>query len=114
MTNQYSGVDTIVFFNDATADGNSEVFSFLFPMKRACLKFWGVWGGATIEFQTGVLPLNSGSVDYFVPIMFITGQDTFTGDGQATLENVVYGDFIRCVITNASGATSINVTAQAI
>ena len=114
MTNQVPSETNIIFFNAQTSNADSASTSFIFPMKRACLKFWGTWGGASIEFQTGVQPINGGSVGYYVPIMFITGQDTFSADGQATLENVVYGDLIRCVLTGATGTTSINVTAQAI
>lgn len=107
--------DFIVFFNGATANGDSPSFTFAFPNKKACLKYWGTWDGATIEFQTLTPPLFTGVPStYWVPIMFITGQDSFNADGQVTLENVVYYDTIRCVITGAGGSTSISVTAQAL
>jgi hypothetical protein len=114
MTNQFPSTTNITFFNAQTANGDSASYSFIFPMKRACLKYWGVWGGASIEFQTIVPPINGASVGYYVPIMFITGQDMFSADGQVTLENVVYGDLVRCVLSGATGTTSINVTAQVI
>lgn len=114
MTLQNPSTTNIVFFNAQTSNATSTPVSFIFPMKRACLKYWGTWGGATVEFFTGVPPINGASIGYTIPIMFLTGQDTFTADGQVTLENVVYGDMITCVITGATGTTSLNVTAQAI
>jgi hypothetical protein len=114
MANQSPSTTNITFFSEQTTSGNSESFSFIFPMKRACIKFWGTWDGASIEFETSVPPINPGSIGYYVPIMFLTGDDTFSSDGQATLDEVVYGDLIRCVLINAGGSTSINVTAQVI
>lgn len=108
--------DTIYFLQDATADGASPSYSFMFPMGRATLKFWGTWNGASLVFQTGVPILESGDVGYFVPILNpSTGSTyTFTSDGNVTLEHMVKGDLIRCVITNAGASTSLSVTAQAV
>ncbi len=112
MANQVPSTTEIIFFTAQTSNASSTPYPFIFPMKRACLKFWGTWGGATIEFYTSATPLNAA---YFVPILNLSGSPvTFTSDGQCTLENVVYGDLIQCVITGASGTTSLNVTAQAI
>jgi hypothetical protein len=106
--------DFILFFNAATTDSDSAAYTFAFPNKKACLKYWGTWDGASIEFQTLTPPIAGTPSTYWVPIMFITGQDMFTADGQVTLENVVYYDTIRCVISGAGGSTSISVTAQAL
>ncbi len=111
MTNQVPSTTNITFFTAETSNVSSPGFSFIFPMKRACIKFWGTWAGATITFQT-ITPLNNA---YWVPILNISGTVMmFTSDGQATLENVVYGDMIRCTITGGGGSLSLNVTAQTI
>lgn len=111
MTNQVPSTTNITFFQGQTANANSTGISFIFPMKRACIKFWGTWGGATIIFQT-VTPLDN---TYWVPIYNETGTVmAFTADGQATLKDVVYGDLLRCVISGATGTTNLNVTAQVI
>lgn len=106
----------LVLFQDATANGNSTAYSFVFPMQRATLKFWGTWGGATVIFQTGVPILESGDVGYFVPIINATTGSvfSFTSDGNVTLENMVKGDLFRAVISGATGTTSLSVTAQGI
>lgn len=111
MVNQSPSTTNITFFSAQTSSANSTGFSFIFPMKRACLKFWGTWDGASVKFQT-LTPLDN---TYWVPILNLSGAVMqFTSDGQATLENVVYGDTIRCVISGAGGSTSLNVTAQVI
>lgn len=110
MVNASPSQTNITFFNAQTTSANSTSYSFIFPNKSACLKFWGTWDGATITFET-ITPLDN---TYWIPISFITGQSSFAADGQATLENVVYGDLIRCVLSNAGAGTSISVTAQAI
>lgn len=111
MTNQVPSTTNITFFDAQTSDADSTSTSFIFPMKRACIKFWGTWGGATILFQT-LTPLDN---TYWVPIYNESGTTmTFTADGQATLKDVVYGDMIRCVISGTTGTTSVSVTAQVI
>lgn len=111
MVNQVPSTTNIIFFDAQTSNGSSSPFSFIFPLKRACIKFWGTWDGASITFQT-ITPLNNA---YWVPILNLTGQVmSFDSDGQATLENVVYGDMIRCTISGGGGSLSLNVTAQVI
>ncbi len=111
MTNQNPSTVQIVFFNAQTASANSTSYSFIFPMKRACVKFWGTWDGASVKFQT-LNPLNTTD---WIPVDDKSGNYlAFTSDGQVTLENVVYGDMLRCVLSGAGGSTSLNVTAQAI
>jgi len=111
MTNQVPSTTNLTFFNAQTSNASSAGQSFIFPMKRACLKFWGTWSGATITFQT-ITPLNP---SYWVPILNLSGAVmAFTSDGQATLENVVYGDMIRCTISGGGGSLSLSVTAQVI
>jgi len=106
----------LVLFQDATSNGPSTAYSFTFPQKRATLKFWGTWGGATVIFQTGVPILESGDVGYFVPILNASTGSTFsfTSDGNVTLENMVSGDLFRAVISGATGTTSLSVTAQGV
>lgn len=111
MTNQSPSTTNITFFAAQTSNASSPGTSFIFPMKRACIKFWGTWGGASVTFQT----LSSLDNTYWVPIYNLSGTvQTFTADGQSTLENVVYGDTIRATISGAGGSTSLNVTAQVI
>lgn len=111
MTNQVPSTTNITFFSAQTSDANSTSFSFIFPMKRACIKFWGTWDGASIKFET-LTPLDN---TYWVPVLNLSGTVmSFSFDGQVTLENVVYGDTIRCVISGSGGSTSVSVTAQVI
>jgi hypothetical protein len=111
MTIQTVDTQFIPFFEAQTTSANSAGFPFLLPKGTACLKFWGTWDGATILFQT-ITPFDN---TYWVPILNLSGAVmSFTQDGQVTLENVVYGDLIRCVLSNAGGSTNLNVTAQII
>lgn len=111
MALQTPSTTNITFFNAQTSDASSTGVSFIFPMKRACIKFWGTWNGASLTFQT----LSALDNTYWVPIYNLSGTVmTFTSDGQATLENVVYGDKIRATLTGSGGSTSLSVTAQVI
>jgi hypothetical protein len=111
MTNQVPSTTEIIFFQAQTTNGSSTGMSFIFPMKRACLKYWGTWDGATVTFQTAT-PLDS---SYWIPIDTLNGTiASFTSDGQSTLELVVYGDLLRCTISGGGGSMSLNVTAQAV
>ncbi len=111
MVNQNPSTTNITFFAAQTSDASSAGTSFIFPMKRACIKCWGTWDGANVTFQT----LSALDNTYWVPILNLSGTVMqFTSDGQATLENVVYGDMIRATVTSSGGSTSLNVTAQVI
>ena len=111
MTTQSPSTTNITFFTAQTSNATSTGFVFIFPMKRACIKFGGTWNGANITFQTSV-PWSTSAT---VPIYNLSGTAlTFTADGQITLENVVYGDKIFCTIAASGGSTSLNVTAQVI
>lgn len=115
MANISPPTSEIIFFNAQTSNATSTPVSFIFPSGSADLKFWGTFDGASIQFQTGVPPINGASVGVFVPVSFSPGgTSTFTAPGQVTMSWAVYGEPIRCVLTGAGGSTSINVTAQVV
>lgn len=110
VTNYNTSIGTVVIFQDQTTDATSNGFLYSYPMKRSCLKFWGTWGGATIQFFTGnpldgtLIPITDGLGN---PILY-------SQNGQVTIEHVVFNDAFYVTLASASGSTSISVTSQAV
>jgi len=106
-----SSSDTIVLFNAQTADGNSTAKNFTYSNHKACVKAFGTWGGATVALQVVAPPNISAST--WIPLKDKNGNlVSFTANGVAFLEDIVYDDQIRAVQTSSSGPTSISVTLQ--
>lgn len=103
--------DTIVLFNAQTTDGNSTAKNFTYSNHKACVKAFGTWGGATVALQV-VAPSNI-LASTWIPLKDKNGNlVSFTVNGIAFLEDMVYDDQIRAVMTSASGTTTVSCTLQ--
>lgn len=106
-----SPTDTIVLFNAQTTDANSAVQNFTFANHKACVKAFGTWGGATLAVQ--VAAPTSIISNVWIPLKDINGNlVSFTTNGVAFIENMVYDDQIRAVTSSSSGTTTVSCTLQ--
>lgn len=93
----------IVFFTARTTDGNSSAYPMAFPNKKGQLSVYGTFGGATVTFQY--------SPDYGTT--YIAARDAagnaiaFTANGGIEIEAPI-GELMRCVVSGATGPTTIS------
>jgi hypothetical protein len=98
----------LLFFNQMT-DGNSDPVSINYPGKKAVVKIWGTFDGATIKFQT-LAPHSNPNVWIVVTDQF--GNTNFSGNSQNTLEFLVQNEQVRAVQSGSGGSTTINVSLE--
>lgn len=107
-----SPVDTIVLFNAQTTDGNSTPQNFTYSSHKACVKAFGTWGGATVALQVIAPPNIIAST--WIPLKDRNGNlVTFTANGMFFIEDIVYDDQIRAVISSSTGTTNVSCILQA-
>jgi len=106
-----SPTDTIVLFNAQTTDANSTVKNFTYSNHKACVKAFGTWGGATVALQ--VAAPTSVASNVWIPLKDRNGTlVSFTANGVAFIEDMVYDDQIRAVSTSSTGTTTVSCTLQ--
>lgn len=106
-----SPTDTIVLFNAQTTDGNSTAKNFTYSNHKACVKIFGTFGGATVALQVAVPPNIATST--WVPLKDRNGTlVSATAAALFFIEDVVYDDQIRAVLSSASGTTTLSCTVQ--
>jgi len=106
-----SPADTIVLFNAQTTSANSSVKTFTYSTHKACFKAFGTWGGATIALQVAA-PTNV-ATNVWIPAKDRNGNlISFTADGLCFIEDFVYDEQIRAVLSGATGPTSLSCTLQ--
>ena len=106
-----SASDTIVLLSAQTTDVSGTAKNFTYSNHKACVKIAGVFGGATValqvSFPTGVL------ASTWLPLKDRNGTlVSATTAGVFFLEDIVYDDQIRAVVTSSSGTTSLSCTMQ--
>jgi len=106
-----SPVDMIVLFNAQTTDANSTVANLSYPNGKACVKAFGTWNGATVALQ--VAAPTSVATGVWIPLKDVNGNlVSFTANGVAFIENMVYDDQIRAVQSSSGGSTTVSCTLQ--
>lgn len=106
-----SPTDTIVLLNAQTTDASGTAKNFTYPNHKACVKAFGTWGGATVALQVAA-PTNI-LANTWIPLKDRNGTTvSFTANGIAFIEDMVYDDQIRAVVTSASGTTTVSCTLQ--
>lgn len=103
--------DMIVLFNAQTTDANSAVQNFTYSNHKACVKAFGTWGGATVALQ--VAAPTSITPNVWIPLKDRNGTlVSFTANGVALIEDMVYDDQIRAVTSSSTGTTTVSCTLQ--
>lgn len=98
----------LLFFNQST-DGISDPVSVNYPGKKAVVKIWGTFDGATVQFQT-LAPHSSPETWIVVTDQF--GNTNFPGTSQNTLIFLVQNEQVRAVLSGSGGSTTINVSLE--
>ena len=90
-------------FTAATANGNSTVRSGIDFRATAqkTIYAWGTWNGATLSIET-----SPDNVNWFPAKNYAGTALAFTANGSDGL--AIESDYIRAVITNAGGSTSLS------
>jgi hypothetical protein len=102
-----NGPNLITFFTNQTH--NITTVPVPCPFTKGSLKIGGVWDGATIILQTGV-PWNP---SFFLQISDSYGNPiSWTSSVNTTLYNIIQGDPLVMVLSNAGVATSLTATLQ--
>lgn len=98
----------LLFFNQTT-NATSNPVSVNYTGKKAVVKIWGTFNGATVQFQT-LAPQSNPATWIVVTDSF--GNTNFPGASQNTLEYLVQNEQIRAVVNGAGVGTTINVSLE--
>lgn len=99
-------ITTVRFFTNQTSNISSAPVSI--PFSNGVFKIFGTWNGATVQLHTSTPVAGT-----FVAVTDNSGNPiTFTQDTQVTVNDIVYGDDMVVVISNAGAATSLTATLQ--